>query len=240
MTTAGGLRAAADAQTARGDLARAAGDLAAAEQHFRAALMAFYQLEDRYQSARLLSAIANLHYVAGDYTQAADLSRQAAERMPGDAEALTGLAYALWLGGSPADAEVTFSQALRSDPYMLAALAGRGQVRADLGRYPDALDDLDQALEFGPADDTEADIRSARALALAGLERAREAADEIAAVLAKNPDRARTRLRAARVALLLHQDERARAELDHVLAARLPLSPVERDTAQRLRHHVSG
>src|SRR5215831_6512061 len=142
----GSSRRLADALVLQGDIARAAGDLAGAERHFRAALRAFFLLEERYAAARLLSTLGDLHFVEGDYAAAADLNRQAVERMPGDSSALTRLAYAEWYAGSPADGEAVFDLVLRWDPNTGLALAGRGQIRTDLGRYELALEDLDRAL----------------------------------------------------------------------------------------------
>jgi tetratricopeptide (TPR) repeat protein len=182
----------------------------------------------------MLSALGELHFIAGDYVEAADLHRQAVERMPGDVTALTGLAYAQWLAGSPADAEATFDQVLHWDSAIPMALAGRGQVRADLGRHENALDDLDRALRFPLDRDVEADARSARALALAGLGRVAEARKELAVSLQLEPDRPRSRLRAARVAAILGHREEMLAEIQRALNGRPSLSSVERDSANRL------
>lgn len=87
----------------------------------------------------------------------------------------------------------------------MTALAGRGQVSADLGDYGAALDDLDRALRFPMDRDAEADARPARALALAGLGRADEAQDELHASFQLEPDRARTvRLTGCRVFCTSH------------------------------------
>jgi tetratricopeptide (TPR) repeat protein len=231
---AGDWRGMADARVLQADIARASGDLISAERYFRAAFSIFIILEDAYSAARMLSALGELHFIAGDYVEAADTYRQAVERMPGDVTALTGLAYAQWLAGSPADAEATFDQVLRWDSETPMALAGRGQVRADLARYGNALDDLDRALQFPLNRDVEADARSARALALAGLGRVVEARKELAVTLQLEPDRPRSRLRAARVAAILGHREEMRAEIERALNGRPSLSSVERDSANRL------
>jgi tetratricopeptide (TPR) repeat protein len=229
----GSIRRLADARVLQGDIARAAGDLAGAERHFRAALLTFFLLEDRYAAARMLSTLADLHFAEGDYAEAADLNRQAVERMPGDASALTGLAYAEWYAGSPADGEAIFDQVLRWDPSTALALAGRGQIRADLGRYEQALEDLDQALVLHLSRSAEIDARSARALALAGLGRVTAAEDELATALKMDPERAQTRLRAARMAGFLGDQERMRAELKRGLAAG-PAPVVDQQSARKI------
>jgi tetratricopeptide (TPR) repeat protein len=228
-----GERRLANARVQQGDLAREAGDLVGAERHFRAALTMFLLLDDRYSAARTLSAIAELRF-AGDYSEAAELNRQAVDRMPGDIEALTALAYAQWNGGSPADAEATFDQALRWDANKPLALVGRGQVRADLGEYEKALDDLDRALSEPLDPGAEADARSARALALAGLRRVPEAEEELAATLRIDPGRARSRLRAGRIAAILGQKKQMRVELELALAGHPTLNPAESQAARRI------
>jgi tetratricopeptide (TPR) repeat protein len=216
------------------EIATARGKPGEAEWHLRAALSIFMTLEDPYSAGRILTAIAELRSGAGDYAAAADLNRQAVERMPGDAAALTGLAYAQWQDGSPADAEATFGQALRWNGNTALALAGRGQIRADLGRYEYALDDLDRALRLKLARDAEADARSARAVALAGLGRVAEAERELSATFQLDPDRARTRLRAGRVAAILGHWDEVRAEIERALSGQPSLSSVERESAKRI------
>ena len=201
-TAAGDWWGLAGARRRQADLARAGGDLGHAEEYLRAALSLYVMLDDGYCAGRALTSLAEIRLAAGDYPAAAELSRQAAERMPGDTMALTGLAYAEWQAGSPADAEVTFSQALHWDADDAAALAGRGQVRADLGSSSLALDDLDRALKYPLDRESEADARSARALALAGLGRSAEAQAELAESVRLDPRRPRTRLRADRIAAL--------------------------------------
>lgn len=225
----------ASARLRQSDAARKAGDLAHAEEHARAVLSLYVMLEDGYSAARTLASLAELRYLMGDYARAVDLNAQAAQRLPGDTVALTGLGYAEWRAGSPSDAEITFSQALYWDGDAASALAGRGQVRADLGNYSTALKDLDRALSFPLDDDAEADTRSARALALAGLGRAEEARTELATSFRLDPNRPRSRLRAGRIAALAgHQDE-ARSEIERALSSEGPdLSGQERAAATGL------
>lgn len=224
----------AGARVLQADIARARGDLTGAEGRLREALSIYFTLEDSYAAARALSALADLHFITGDYAEAADLNRHAVERMPGDVTALTGLAYAQWQAGSPADAEATFGQVLRWDSGTAMALAGRGQIRADLGRYEWALDDLDRALRLDLTPEAEADARSARALALAGLGREREAEAELEISLTLDPDRPRSRLRAGRIAAILGHRDEVRGEIERALNGRPTLSSVERESARRI------
>jgi tetratricopeptide (TPR) repeat protein len=199
---AGDWRGLADARRRQADLARSVGDLDQAEEHLRAARSLYIMLDDGYWAARALASLAEILLSRGDYQQAAELSNQAADGIPGDTKALTTLAYAEWQAGSPADAEMTFSLVLHWDADTADALAGRGQVRADLGSYALALDDLDRALKFPLGTDAEADVHSARALALAGLGRAVDAQADLAESLRLRPGRPRTKGRADRIATL--------------------------------------
>lgn len=196
-------RGLADARRRQADIARSAGDLDHAEEYLRAARSLYIILNDGYWAARALTSLAEIRLSAGDYLAAAELSGQAVERLPGDTAALAVLAYAEWQAGSPADAEVTFTRVLHWDADMSAALVGRGQVRADMGSYLLALDDLDRALKFPLDREAEADARSARALALAGLGRAANAHAELAKSSRLLPGRSRTEGRANRIAILV-------------------------------------
>jgi tetratricopeptide (TPR) repeat protein len=216
------------------DRARGDGDRARAEHRLRAALAAFTLLEDASATARVLASLADLRFAAGDFAAASDLGRQALERAPGDVAALTGLGYALWLSGSPADGEVLFTQALRMDGSAARALAGRGQVRSEMGDHRGALADLDEALPLELAPDDEADARSARALALAGLGRFDEADTELAMALEHASDRPRSRLRAARIAVLRDRVDQAREQFRQVARVEDPRASAEARSARRL------
>jgi tetratricopeptide (TPR) repeat protein len=196
---AGDWRGLADARRRQADIALSAGDLDHAVEYLRAAWSLYMTLDDDYWTTRTLTSLAEVRLSMGDYLAAAELSEQAAERMPGDTAALTVLAHAEWQAGSPADAEVIFTQVLRWEADTPSALVGRGQVRADMGSYPLALDDLDRALKFPLDRETEADARSARALALAGLGRVADAHAELAESLRLIPGRPRTQGRADRI-----------------------------------------
>lgn len=183
------------------------GDLPGAASRLREALSLFVMLDDGYSTGRALADLADVLLAQGDNLAAAELSGQAVDRIPGDTQALTTLGYAEWRAGSPSDAEVTFSRALHWAPDATGALAGRGQVRAELGNFADALDDLDRVLTddlpadaFLPAD--RADVLAARALALAGLGRGAEARHELVRATELDPERKQTLARADRIAAL--------------------------------------
>jgi tetratricopeptide (TPR) repeat protein len=200
---AGDWRGLADARRRQANIARSSGDLDRAQDYLRAAWSLYIMLDDGYWATRALTSLAEIRLSMGDYVAAAELSGQAVERMPGDTGALTVLAYAEWQAGLPADAEVTFSRVLHWDADTPSALVGRGQIRADLGSYSLALDDLDRAMKFPLDREAEADAHSARALALAGLGRAPNAHAELAESLRLLPGRSRTKERANRIAILV-------------------------------------
>jgi tetratricopeptide (TPR) repeat protein len=231
---AGDDRRLAHSLALQGNIARTAGDLNAAEENFRAALFEFSVIDDQQATARMLSALADLHLSAGDFDTAEDLYRQATERYPANPETLVGLGYARWYGGSPADAEATFTQALALVPGEARALGGRGQVRLDLRDYGAALTDLGRALKGSLPGAEEIDTRSARALALAELGRGTEAEIELTAARQADPPRARTLLRAGRIAMLAGHADQARTDLQTALRASPPLTPREEAEARRL------
>lgn len=218
----------------QGEVARVKGDLKAAQRSFNDALYEFSLLGDAAAQARLLSALGDIFGAVGDYTKAVQYHLQANERLPANVEVLTGLGYAQWHWGSPADAEATFSKALGGNRDKGEALAGRGQVRVELRAYLGALADLDRAIALGLPLDNEIDARSARAVVLANLGKDEEANRELRAARSPDPDRPLTRLRAGRVAASLGQTERARDELEQALLAQPPLPPRDERVARQL------
>jgi tetratricopeptide (TPR) repeat protein len=210
------------------------GDRAGAERSFRESLSVLAVLEDSFATGRILRSLAELQIAEGDYQAAEELGRQAVEHIPGDVDALTVLAYAQWLGGSPADAKATFDQALHRDQSAARVLAGRGQVRTELGDYRKGLSDLDRALEAGVIAEDEIDARSARALALAGLGRFAEARTEIEVAYERAPNRPRTALRAVWIAVLEGRFSEVRDDLGRLSRlAEVAASPVAK-SARRL------
>ena len=222
----------------KGDIALSEGDLASAEESFQEALSTFSAIDDSNLTARILSALANVYFAVGDFGTAAELHRQAIGMRPTDVQALIGLGYALWYGGSPADAEITFAQALTWNAESAAALGGRGQVRAELREYADALVDLDAALGLGLAPSEQVDAHSARALALAGLGRDEDARAALADARILAPDRPRTLRRMARIAALRDDRELALSEAERALAATPPLPPWDERDARRLVNNL--
>jgi tetratricopeptide (TPR) repeat protein len=216
-----------------GDIARSEGDFPTAQESLRAALSTFDILQDRYSTVRTLSALADLCASNGDYATAEEFQRQAVSRLPTDVDALIGLGYAQWYGGAPADAETTFTQALGWNLRAGRALAGRGQVRVEMREYETGLKDLNNALEVGVPPADEIDCRSARAVALAGTGQIAAAEHELVMARSQDPRRARTHLRAARVARIIGHKTEERKELEDALRGIPKLSTFEEETARR-------
>jgi tetratricopeptide (TPR) repeat protein len=237
--TANNRRGLAHTLELQGEVARVQGDLKAAERCFLEALFEFSTLSDAVAQARLLSTLGNLSDAVGDYAEAVRYHKQASDRLPASVDALTGLAYAQWHCGSPADAEATFSKALDWNRDKGEALAGRGQVRVELRAFAGALADLDRAINLGLPLGNEVDARSARAVVLANLGRDKEADRELRVAWSSDPGRPLTRLRAGRVAATLGQNERARDELENALRAQPPLPPRDEKAARLLLKELS-
>ncbi len=233
------IRGLALALELQGEITRVEGDLGAAKDSFSDALHAFAALQDAAGEARLLSALGDIYGALGDYVQAVQFHQQASHRLPADVDALTGLGYAQWLWGSPADAEATFTRALGWNRDKGEALAGRGQVRVELREYPAALADLNRAITLGLPLDDEIDARSARAVALADLGREDEADRELRAARFADPQRPRTKVRAGRVAAAFGHTAQACDELEQALHASPRLPPVDEKIARRLLAELS-
>ena len=218
----------------RGNIACAQGDLGSAERDFRTALLRFTVLQDKNLIAKTLSALAKVQFLANDYKSASKFQQLAVAQLPTDVDALIGLGYAQWYGGSPADAEASFTQALAWNIGAARAFAGRGQVRAEMKEYAPALTDIDRALEAGLPPDDEINALTARALALMGLGRSEEADQELDVARRRDPSQARTHLRSARVAQLRGQSGVAVEELKQALGAEPPLTPHEQAGAREM------
>lgn len=217
-----------------GDISRAEGDLEAARENLRAALSRFSILEDSHSTARTLSALADVCLSAGDYSAAEDFQLQALSRHPSNVDALIGLGFVQWYSGSPADAEVTFTQALSWDRRAARALAGRGQVRMQMGEYYGARADLDAALAQNLPFTDEIDARSALAVVLVALGQTEHGEHELGLARSQDPQRARTRLRAGQIAVTQGRTAEAREELEAASREDSGLPPAERNAAREI------
>lgn len=224
----------ADALAVKASIARAAGEVDVAAEIYRESLSIFNVLGDLPSTIRLYRALGEARFAAGDYAAVTGLYLEAVSLAPGDPVLLTGLGYAAWYEGRLGDALTFLAETLHVEGDNQPALSALGQIEADAGHPAQALAHLDRALSRIAPGEEEADLRSARALALAHLDRPADAETELTAAFAVSPRRAWSFLRAAQIRL--HGGDRAAARplLVNALAATLPLPPAHAAKARAL------
>lgn len=232
----------ADALAVEGSVARVAGEIDVAAGDYRESLSIFNVLGDLPSTLRLYRALGEATFAAGDYATVSALFLEALSLAPGDPVLLTGLGYASWYEGRVADALAYLTEALDAESGNQPALIARGQIEVEAGRPERALPDLDRALTLLAQDATaeEADLRSARALALAQLGKTVDAEAELGTAFGLLPGRAQTFLRAAQIRLLVQDAEAAKSLLHDALAASAPLSPGHAARAKSLLGLLPG
>ncbi|WP_018502512.1 tetratricopeptide repeat protein [Parafrankia discariae] len=182
----------AGTQALRAQLYQAKGRLDQAEACLREAAEIYESLSDTEASGRVLASLGRLLLDAGQVGRAVEDLQAASERLSGDADVQSDLAHALWRAGQPWAAAAIFSAVLTIAPDAVAALAGRAQLRVDLGDDAGAVEDFDRlaraaaAAASGAGDGVE--LRAVRALALARLGRVAEASGESTTALRDAPD----------------------------------------------------
>ncbi|WP_462188701.1 tetratricopeptide repeat protein [Frankia sp. CcWB2] len=217
-----GSRTTARTSAPRAELDEAQARPEQAEQGYREAAELYESLSDTEGSGRALAAIGRLLLRGGQYGRAIEDFQAASARLPADSGVQADLARALWYSGQPWGAAAIFSTVLTIAPEPEAALAGRGQLRVELGDDVSALEDLERVTRLAPDVAGVTEVRATRALALARLGRSREASDETAAVLDAAPDSGPVLWRAAGVARAAGEDTRADDLLRRALDARDP------------------
>ncbi|MFI7641395.1 tetratricopeptide repeat protein [Nonomuraea sp. NPDC049400] len=221
----------------QGDISRVSGEPDRAKDYFEQALGTLVQIEDTYGRAQVLMAMAELELDRGAAATAADLYREALQLAPGDPDVLAGLGRAQWMSGAPADAEATFGRALDANPGHPAVHAGRGLARVELHQYQAALADLDKALTRPLGTGVEAEVRAARAQALAIEERPRQAQEELNLAISLDPDSPLTVLRSMWVHWYGGDRDAAQAVLRAAETAAGRLPPRLLDQARRFLAH---
>ena len=93
-------------------------------------------------------------YRAGQYAEAAKLFTEYGERHPDNAGAYYMVGLSSWKAGDLRTADSAFSRALALDPRHVKALLNSSRVLIDLGRFDDALDRINSALDIDSTSST--------------------------------------------------------------------------------------
>lgn len=201
------IRLRAEAESFLGNIAYERRSLDDAMHHYRTATGLFEAVQDTAAVGRLLTAVGRLLVSQGRYAEAIDELQSAARRLPNDLAIQTELGKALRQGGRPQAAVAVLDAVLAIEGGTVEALRARGQVLVDLGRFEDALRDLERVRRHHrPA------TRAAYALALAALGRWEEVEPALTAALAEADQDGPALLYAARVRRL-QGDPASAAEL---------------------------
>jgi cytochrome c-type biogenesis protein CcmH/NrfG len=165
------LRTRAAAMSCLGQVAARGGDDREAESHYRAAAVLFEVLQDQAGTGRLLAELGRILLRRGRYAEAVGQLQGAEARLPGDPAVQLDLARALRRSGQLLAATAVLGATLTVAPEAVDALVERGLIRIETEEFSSALEDLDSAARLQPAVGEQAEIRSARAVALARLGR---------------------------------------------------------------------
>jgi tetratricopeptide (TPR) repeat protein len=220
-----------------GHIAAAAGDLPGAIHRWTQAIAMHRELGDHDAAASLARELVRLHEQREDYDAAADELSEALRWQPDDLELREQRAEMYWYAARFAAALSDYDLVLEADPGRTSALAGRGQVRATIGRNREALDDLDRALTLLPADsELAAYVQAARGLALSATGDLHAGLSDLDRSIAAYPGNAWAYSRRASVHEHDGDAEAAIADLESALSATAPpLTPaMRRDVEGRL------
>lgn len=235
------LRPLAEAELLLADLAFRGDEFDRAEGYYRQAAEHFELLHDQVAVGQVLAAIGRVLLARGKHADAAETLQTAVERLQSDLGTKIELARALWSSGQLQAAAAVFSTVLTIGPDEAEALAGRGQIRMELDDPVAALEDLDNLLQLRPDIGRRSDVRAARAVALAQLDRLREALTEADAALADAPDAGPVLLRVSGVARAAGESTRAFDLLRRAHHARHPsLLPHQLAEVDRLLSKSTG
>jgi tetratricopeptide (TPR) repeat protein len=186
---------------------------------------------------------------ARDFDRAAELSRSALQKFPGDSRLWTLQGIALANLHRDKDALVSFQKALKLSPNAVAALAGAAQIQYE-ANHPEAVALLKRLLKLRPADptahamlavlefrqhncteavshfeaagpvlETQLDAQNAYGTCLVRMRRFDEATKAFGRALALNPDNPRQRQLLAAIQLMAHRPQEAIATLQPLIAS---------------------
>ncbi len=139
---------------------------------------------NRWFASEMLNNVAALYYATGNYKDAAEYWKRAAERSPDFLDARIRLSLALFRNGQNREAIEQLDGILEKDPRNAQVLNLRGKIRFETDDPKSALGDFERALEAGP-DYTPAKLNIGAFHALAGDA---ATAQTILVPLLKHPD----------------------------------------------------
>ncbi|ADP84995.1 nSTAND1 domain-containing NTPase [Pseudofrankia inefficax] len=237
----GDLRAQAEGESFLGDLAFQTEKYEEAARRYRRGAELYELMQDSTAVGMLLAAVGQVLLREGRHDEAVVDLEGAVARLQGDRTLRTELADALWQAGQLRSAEGVYASVLSYAPDAVEALAGRGEVRVELGEFAAALEDLDILARLKPAAAGQPVLRAARARALAGLDRLADAQAEADAAFEAAPADPVVQWRAGIVAALTGDRTRAVALLTSALrGADPPLMPHRRTEARRLLEDLTS
>lgn len=107
------------------------------------ALSLFAELSDRQGQLNVLMSLAQLYGQLEDYEKQVELFTRAMDDVPeARGDIIPQRAAANWYHGQYAEADRDYTEALRDHPEDPGLLSGRGQVRAEMGEYREAIEDF--------------------------------------------------------------------------------------------------
>jgi hypothetical protein len=139
----GDPRTQAEGESFLGNLAFQDDQYAEAETRYRRAAELFELVQDSTAVGMLLAAIGQVLVREGRHAEAVSDLQGAVARLQGDRTLRVKLAHALWQAGQLRGAEGVYGGVLSYAPDAAEALAGRGELRTELGEFGRALEDLD-------------------------------------------------------------------------------------------------
>ncbi len=227
------LSARAHAEKFLGDIASQERRLWEAEGWYRRAAEHFETLQEQPAVGQLLTAIGQLLLKRGSYADAVETLQSAVSRPSSDPAIEEELAKALWASGQvpAATALLDTISAIAPDPAEVLI----SQLRAELADPASVIDDLDHLLALRPESGQRADVRAARALALARLGRISEAVIEASAAEREAPGSGPVLVRVSGVACVAGDPSQADLLVRRASDSRNPsLLARQREEIQRL------
>lgn len=223
----------AQAEKFLGDIAMQSQRLWEAEARYRQAVEHFETLGDSLAVGQLLLAIGRLLREQGNYADAADALHAALVKCPGDSGIGEELAKVLWSSGQMTAATAVFGTVSSVTPNAAQELIDR--LRFELADPEAVKDELDKLVLLRPDIAQRADVRAARALALARLGSITEAVTEANAAQRAAPGSGPVLVRVSGVASVADGPSRAEELMRRASDARNPLlSTHQLDEVRRL------